>query len=92
MIAVCFSFTARNAAQAQRLQIDESHMPLFRRGIGADTIMPTEPNLNEPDGGRRKLNCMAAVHQREGKEDAKATKVTVRVNFALEPMGSQQYL
>ncbi|XP_044207791.1 nephrocystin-4 isoform X2 [Thunnus albacares] len=67
---------ARNAAQAQRLQIDQAHMPPFRRGIRADTIMPAEHNLNEPDGGRHKLNCMAAVHQREGKEDAKATKVT----------------
>ncbi|XP_068454179.1 nephrocystin-4 isoform X2 [Clinocottus analis] len=30
-------------------------------------------NLNEPDGGRRKLNCMAAVHRRESKEEAKVT-------------------
>lgn len=55
-------------------------MPSF--GIGADTILPRERSLNEPDGGRRKLDCMAAVHQREGKEDAKA-KVTVRSNFVI---------
>ncbi|KAM9350369.1 nephrocystin-4 [Symphorus nematophorus] len=64
---------ARNTAQAHRLEID---VPSFRHGIRADTIMPGEHRLNEPDGGRRKLSCMAAVHQREGKEDAKAAKVT----------------
>ncbi|TMS16244.1 Nephrocystin-4 [Larimichthys crocea] len=67
---------ARNTAQACRLEIDGEHVPSFRRGIGADTIVPGEHNLNEPDSGQRKLNCMAAVHQREGKEDAKAAKVT----------------
>lgn len=85
MIAVCSSFTARNAAQAHRLEIDEDRVPLFRRGIRADAIVPGEHNLNEADGGRRKLSCMAAVHQREGKEDAKEAEVTVRSNFALEP-------
>lgn len=89
MIAACFSFTARNTAQAHRLEIDGDRVPLFRHGIRADTIMPREQNLNEPDGGRRKLSCMAAVHQREGKEDAKAAKM-VRSNFALEPMGRQE--
>lgn len=87
MIAACFSFTARNTAQAHKREIDGDHMPPFRRGVRAGTIIPGEHNLNEVDGGRRKLSCMAAVHQREGKEDAKAAKVTVRSNFALEPRG-----
>ncbi|CAK6954991.1 nephrocystin-4 [Scomber scombrus] len=73
---------ARNAAQAQRLHRDESYVPLSRRGIRADTITPAEHVLNEPDGGRRKLNRMAAVHQREGKEDVKAPKVTDRTKEA----------
>ncbi|XP_038579550.1 nephrocystin-4 isoform X3 [Micropterus salmoides] len=69
---------ARNTAQAHKREIDGDHMPPFRRGVRAGTIMPGEHNLNEVDGGRRKLSCMAAVHQREGKEDAKAAKVTDR--------------
>ncbi|XP_027144584.1 nephrocystin-4 isoform X3 [Larimichthys crocea] len=73
---------SRNTAQACRLEIDGEHVPSFRRGIGADTIVPGEHNLNEPDSGQRKLNCMAAVHQREGKEDAKAAKVTDRTKEA----------
>ena len=79
MIVACFSFTARNTAQAHRLEID---VPSFRLGIRADNIAPGEHRLNEPDGERRKLSCMAAVHQRESKGDAKAAKVTVRSNFA----------
>ncbi|XP_037629345.1 nephrocystin-4 [Sebastes umbrosus] len=75
---------ARNAAQAHRLEIDEDRVPLFRRGIRADAILPGEHNLNEADGGRRKLSCMAAVHHREGKEDAKEAKVTDRTTEARE--------
>ncbi|XP_059189932.1 nephrocystin-4 [Centropristis striata] len=70
---------ARNAAQAHRLEMDGDRTPLFRHGIRAGT---GEHNLNEPDGGRRKLSCMAAVHQREGKEDAKEAKVTDRTKEA----------
>lgn len=66
----------RNTAPADRLQINEDRMPLFRRGIRADKIMPKEHNLNEPDDGHRKLKCMAAVHEREAREDVKAAKVT----------------
>ncbi|XP_041655501.1 nephrocystin-4 [Cheilinus undulatus] len=66
---------ARNAAQAHRLEMDGDRVPLYKRGIRADIIMPGEHNLNEPDSGTRKLNCMAAVHQREGRKDAKATEV-----------------
>ncbi|XP_034731405.1 nephrocystin-4 isoform X2 [Etheostoma cragini] len=73
-----FQLNARNAAQAHRLERDGDHVPLFRRGVKADTIVAGELNLNELDGGRRKLNCMAAVHQREGREDAKETEVTDR--------------
>ncbi|XP_008278421.1 nephrocystin-4 [Stegastes partitus] len=62
---------ARNAAQAHRLETDGDRLPSFRRGIRADAIAP-----GEPDSGRRKLSCMAAVHQREGKEDARTAKVT----------------
>ncbi|KAG8002845.1 Nephrocystin-4 [Nibea albiflora] len=74
--------TARNTAQACRLEIDGEHVPSFRRGIGADTMVPGEHSLNDPDGGQRKLNCMAAVYQREGKEDAKAAKLTDRTKEA----------
>ncbi|XP_045912441.1 nephrocystin-4 isoform X1 [Micropterus dolomieu] len=69
---------ARNTAQAHKRETDGDHMPPFRRGVRAGTIIPGEHNLNEVEGGRRKLSCMAAVHQREGKEDAKAAKVTDR--------------
>ncbi|XP_042347315.1 nephrocystin-4 [Plectropomus leopardus] len=69
---------ARNAAQAHRLEIDGNRVLLFRRGIRADTAVPGEHNLNDPDGGRRKLSCMAAVHQREAKEDAKEAEVMDR--------------
>lgn len=89
MIAVCFSFTVRNAAQAHRLEIDGDRGPLFKRGVRAD-FMPEGHNLNEPDSERRKLNCMAAVHQREGKEDVKAAKILVRSICSLEPMGVQK--
>ncbi|XP_070825596.1 nephrocystin-4 [Chaetodon trifascialis] len=67
---------ARNTAQAHRLEIDGDRVPSLRRDIRADAAVLSEHSLNEPDSERRKLNCMAAVHQREAKEDAKATKVT----------------
>lgn len=87
MIVACLSFAATNTAQAQRLEIDR--MPSFRRGIRADTVVPGEHSLNGPDDERHKLNCMAAVRQREGKEDVKASKVTVRSNFALSQWGDR---
>lgn len=89
MIAACFSFTARNTAQADRLEIDEDRVPLSNHRIRAD-FMPRGHNLNEPDSVRRKLTCMAAVHQREAKEDVKAAKIMVRSIFSLEPMGVQK--
>ncbi|XP_034552451.1 nephrocystin-4 [Notolabrus celidotus] len=66
---------ARNTAQAHRLEIDGDRVPLHKHGIRGNIIMPREHNLNETDGASRKLDCMAAVHHREGKEDAKAAKV-----------------
>uniref|UniRef100_A0A3P8SSD5 Nephrocystin 4 n=1 Tax=Amphiprion percula TaxID=161767 RepID=A0A3P8SSD5_AMPPE len=42
MTAACFSSTARNTAQAHRLEIDGDRIPSFRHGIRADTIMPEE--------------------------------------------------
>ncbi|KAK9515632.1 hypothetical protein VZT92_026260 [Zoarces viviparus] len=39
-------------------------------------------DLNEPDSGRRKLNCMAAVHRREGKEEAKIMDRTKEARLA----------
>ncbi|XP_071398037.1 nephrocystin-4-like [Centroberyx affinis] len=73
---------ARNVARAQRLETD------------GDLVARDRDEADDDDGGRRhKLNRMAAVHQREGEEDAesraKATKVTVRSNSALEPTGSR---
>nr|XP_046253465.1 nephrocystin-4 [Scatophagus argus] len=79
---------ARNTAQAHRLKIDGDRRLSFGCGIRADTIVPGEHSLNEPDGGRRKLDCMAAVHQREGREDGKAAKATERnkeAQLAIEP-------
>ncbi|TNN52495.1 Nephrocystin-4 [Liparis tanakae] len=43
------------------------------------------PDPNEPDGaGRRKLECMAAVHRREGKDEAKVTDRTKEARSARE--------
>uniref|UniRef100_A0A3B4XWM9 Nephrocystin 4 n=1 Tax=Seriola lalandi dorsalis TaxID=1841481 RepID=A0A3B4XWM9_SERLL len=38
MMAACLPFTARNTAQARRLEMDGDHVPLFRRGIRPDNI------------------------------------------------------
>uniref|UniRef100_UPI003AAF1E02 nephrocystin-4 n=1 Tax=Centroberyx gerrardi TaxID=166262 RepID=UPI003AAF1E02 len=79
---------ARNMARAQRLEMD-GDLVAFRNKIKADALAPGRRDLGEADDGRRhKLNRMAAVHQREGKEDAesqaKATKVTVHARLARE--------
>lgn len=76
MTAVYFCFTVRNSAQAHRLKTDRDQATLGRRNR-VDTITSEELSLKLPDGGRRKLECMAAVHQREGREDAKPAKVAV---------------
>ncbi|GAA6223460.1 nephrocystin-4 isoform X1 [Lates japonicus] len=65
---------ARNAAQAHRLEMDGDQEPSIRRRIRPDNVKPAEHDVNEADGGLRKLKCMAAVHQREGKEGVKAAK------------------
>lgn len=79
MIAACFSSTARNAAQAPGLEVE---------GGGAPLLVPGQRNLNEADSERHKRSCMAAVHQREGKQDAKAAKIMVRSVFS--PVGNLQ--
>lgn len=89
MIVVCFCFPVRNAAQAHRLNIDGDCEPWYRHGIRADTLVPGEHSIKEPDGERRKLDCMAAVHCREGMEEAKAAKVKVRSNFPLIQWGDK---
>ncbi|KAK1899075.1 Nephrocystin-4, partial [Dissostichus eleginoides] len=73
---------ARNAAQAHRLEMDGDSGPLFGRGIGSDSFVPADHNLSEADGVRRKLDCMAAVHQREGKEEAEVTGQTKEAQLA----------
>nr|XP_019944234.1 PREDICTED: nephrocystin-4 isoform X1 [Paralichthys olivaceus] len=73
---------ARNSAQAHRLEIDGDRVPLYRHRIRPDSVMPGELKLNEPDGGRRKLDCMATVHQREAKEGVKAANVTEQTSEA----------
>lgn len=65
-------FTARSTAQAQRLQRD------WVQPVGADIIRP-----DQTDDGRRKLNCMAAVHRQEGMEHAQMDKVIVRADSNL---------
>lgn len=73
----------RNTAQAHRLEKDGVCELRFRHGIRADTVVPGEHSVKEPDGESRKLDCMAAVRRWEGREDAKADNVTVRSDFAL---------
>uniref|UniRef100_A0A3Q2ZLY6 Nephrocystin 4 n=1 Tax=Kryptolebias marmoratus TaxID=37003 RepID=A0A3Q2ZLY6_KRYMA len=68
-----FQPNARNAAQAHRLEKDEDRTLLYSR-IRADASMPEERNLNNTNIERRKLDCMAAVHQREAKENSKAAE------------------
>ncbi|KAK5863241.1 hypothetical protein PBY51_000287 [Eleginops maclovinus] len=75
---------ARNAAQAHRLEMDVDSRPLFRRGIGSDSFLPSEHNP-EADDMRRKLDCMAAVHRREGKEVAEVTGRTKEARSARGP-------
>ncbi|KAL3974169.1 nicotinic acetylcholine receptor alpha-1 [Sarotherodon galilaeus] len=69
---------ARNTAQADRLPINEDRVPLLRRGIRADGVVPKEHSLNKPDDSDRKLKCMAAVREREASKDAKTAKVTAQ--------------
>lgn len=81
MTVVCLCFAARNTAQVHSVEMKEQHELRFRRGIRADNVAARERGINEPNGERRKLDCMAAVHRREGKGDA--ATVTVRSNVAL---------
>lgn len=81
MTVVCLCFAARNTAQAHSLEMKEEHELRFRHGIRADNVAAREHGINELDGERRKLDCMAAVHRREGKGDA--ASATVRPNVVL---------
>ncbi|XP_029910825.1 nephrocystin-4 [Myripristis murdjan] len=71
-------FNERNIARAKRLEMDRDLVALFRNKIKADAPMPDGRNPDEPNDSRQhKLNRMAAVHQREGKEAAESqAKVT----------------
>uniref|UniRef100_A0A667WGD4 Nephrocystin 4 n=1 Tax=Myripristis murdjan TaxID=586833 RepID=A0A667WGD4_9TELE len=89
MVMGCFSLAERNIARAKRLEMDRDLVALFRNKIKADAPMPDGRNPDEPNDSRQhKLNRMAAVHQREGKEaaesQAKVTKVTEQAQLARE--------
>ncbi|XP_034393540.1 nephrocystin-4 isoform X3 [Cyclopterus lumpus] len=68
------SLTSRNILQLNARNAAQAHR------LGKDGAH----DLNEPDGGRRKLDCMAAVHRREGKEEAKVTDRTKEARLARE--------
>ncbi|XP_013875853.1 nephrocystin-4 isoform X2 [Austrofundulus limnaeus] len=70
-----FQLSARTTAQAHRLEKDGDHTLLYSR-IRADASMPGERNLKDTSIERRKLDCMAAVHQREAKDNSAATEIT----------------
>ncbi|XP_061592666.1 nephrocystin-4 isoform X1 [Cololabis saira] len=76
---------ARNTAHADRLGMDSGPTSSLRSRVTAETITPRDRNPNQLDSGRRKLDCMAAVHQREAREDAKAAKVVVHTKDAKFP-------
>ncbi|XP_054904639.1 nephrocystin-4 isoform X2 [Poeciliopsis prolifica] len=63
---------ARNTVHEHRL--DGDPVLLNRNRIGARDIIPDVQNLNT-DSRRRKLDCMAAVHRLEAKENPKAADV-----------------
>ncbi|XP_008411314.1 nephrocystin-4 isoform X1 [Poecilia reticulata] len=64
---------ARNTAREHRL--DGEPVLLNRNGIRAQDITPEAQSLNS-DSRRRKLDCMAAVHRLEAKENTTAADVT----------------
>ncbi|XP_029994709.1 nephrocystin-4 [Sphaeramia orbicularis] len=66
----------RNATQAQRPHRDADDTPSSRRPLRAHTVQPRRPEPHQSDDGRRKLSCMAAVHRREGREDAQVAAIT----------------
>ncbi|XP_077405435.1 nephrocystin-4 isoform X2 [Vanacampus margaritifer] len=61
----------RNTAHAQRLRVQEEGGPPYSSMISDDTIFSEEKN--KLDSGHRKLECMAAVHQKEGNKEAYKT-------------------
>ncbi|XP_077469932.1 nephrocystin-4 [Stigmatopora argus] len=54
-------------ARAQRLQAQEECAPPYQSKMGNDVMFPEEGS--KFDSGRRKLECMAAVYQKEAKKD-----------------------
>lgn len=79
----CFYFTARSTAQAHRLEKDENHMLLYGR-TRADARTLEKQNLMDTNVERRKLDCMAAVHQREAKENSEAAEMMVSSNILIK--------
>ncbi|KAM9752077.1 nephrocystin-4 isoform 2-T2 [Menidia menidia] len=76
---------ARNSAQVCRLDTSWDQTPPFR----LDAITPNERSLGDSNSERRKLDCMAAVRQREAMEAAKAAKFTGHTEDSLS--GRQLY-
>lgn len=76
----CLYFTARTTAQAHRLERDEDRTLLYSR-IRADASMTGERNLKDTSIERQKLDCMAAVHQREARENMNAAEMSVSSDF-----------
>lgn len=79
MTVACFFLAAKNTAQERRLDVDR--MPLDKNRIKTYNINPEVQNLNT-DSRRRKLDCMAAVHRLEAKENTKTVDVKVISDFA----------
>ncbi|XP_047228161.1 nephrocystin-4-like isoform X4 [Girardinichthys multiradiatus] len=68
----CFYLAAKDTVQEHRL--DGDWMLLYRNRIRAHDITHEVQHLNT-ESGRRKLDCMAAVHRLEAKKNAKEADV-----------------
>ncbi|XP_061701017.1 nephrocystin-4 isoform X2 [Syngnathoides biaculeatus] len=77
----------RNTAQAQRLQVQQECGQPYVGGINDDAVFSGENK--KVDSGRRKLERMAAVHQKEGKTEA--SKATCATDGPKEPFWSNPY-
>ncbi|MEQ2253750.1 hypothetical protein ILYODFUR_035582, partial [Ilyodon furcidens] len=69
--AACFYLAARDTVQ---YRLDGDRMLLYRNRIRAHDITHEVQHLNT-ESGRRKLDCMAAVHRLEAKKNAKEADV-----------------
>ncbi|XP_051913301.1 nephrocystin-4 isoform X2 [Hippocampus zosterae] len=74
---------AKNTAQAQRLQVQEKHRPAYSFRLNNATIL--SGGKNKPDNGHRKLECMAAVHQKEACQTTCFTDGAKEVPLTKEP-------